>query len=64
MNDQQFVSILNTVWREHGLQMPTLRGDESPSSEFLGEWARFLEACVKKGVGLSDLRWQRVTIET
>jgi hypothetical protein len=64
MNDQRFISTLNTVWHQHGLRMPVLREDESPSSEFLAEWAAFLEDCVKKGIGLSDSRWQRVTIAT
>lgn len=64
MNDQRFISTLNAVWSEHGMQMPALRDDESPSSEFLAQWAGFLEGCVKKGIGLSDTRWQRVTIAT
>lgn len=64
MNDQQFISILNGVSRDHALNMPVLRKADSPTGDFLAEWARFLETCVKKGVGLSDARWKRVTIES
>ena len=64
MNDQQFISALNAVSRERGLNMPHLAGSEPPTGEFLAEWAEFLETCVKKGIGLSDPRWQRVTIES
>ena len=64
MNDRQFISTLNAVWHNRGMRMPVLSGDRSPSSEFLAEWAEFLEACVKKGIGLSDKRWQRVTIQS
>jgi hypothetical protein len=63
MNDQRFISILNAVSREHGLNMPLLGDDDSPTGEFLADWAHFLETCVRKGIVLSDPRWQRVTIE-
>jgi hypothetical protein len=64
VNDQQFISILNAVSQEKGLHLPALSGNEPPSGEFLSEWAVFLETCVKKGIGLSDPRWQRVSIES
>ncbi len=64
MNDQRFLTILNTVSRERGFYMPVLKSGESPSSGFLEDWAEFLETCVRSGVGLSDPRWQRVTIES
>jgi len=64
VNDERFISILNDVSGECGLCMPALSPGDSPSSEFLSDWARFLESCVKKGVELSDPRWQRVTIDT
>ena len=64
MNDQQFISVLNRVSQEMRLQMPILEAPESATSEFLGEWAAFLEGCVKRGLGLSDDRWQRVAIES
>ena len=64
MNDHQFISILNAVSRERSLHLPVLEPSESPSSDFLAEWAQFLETCVKKGVGLSDPRWQRVSVES
>lgn len=44
--------------------MPALDPEEGPTSNFLADWALFLESCVKKGVVLSDPRWQRVTINS
>ena len=64
MNDQKFLSILNEVSRERGFHVPALKRGESPSSRFLEDWAGFLETCVRKGVVLSDARWQRVSVET
>ncbi len=64
MNDQKFLSVLNAVSREHGFHLPVLKSGESPSSRFLEEWAGFLETCVRKGVVLSDPRWQHVTVES
>jgi len=64
VNDQQFISVLNAVSQEKGLHLPALTGNEPPSGEFLSEWALFLETCVKKGIGLSDPRWQRVSVES
>ena len=63
MDNKRFISKLNDITREHRLILPTLRKDETPSSEFLADWAKFLEMCVRKGVSLSDDRWQRVTVE-
>ena len=64
MNDQQFLSILNAVAREQRFHLPVLKPGESPSSGFLEDWAGYLETCVRKGVVLSDVRWQRVSIES
>ena len=62
MDDQRFVELLNGVAGEHRLRLPALGRGESPSSAFVSDWARFLELCVKKGVSLSDVRWQRLSI--
>ncbi len=64
MEDKVFVSKLNTIAREEGLKLPFLTAGESPSSEFLDDWARFLEQCVKDGVQLSDARWKRLTVQS
>jgi hypothetical protein len=64
MNDQRFLSILNSVSQERGFHVPVLKRGESPSSGFLEDWAEFLETCVRKGLVLSDPRWQRVAIES
>ena len=64
MNDHQFVSVLNAVSRDNRLRMPILDSPEAATSEFLSEWAGFLEDCVRKGAALSDTRWERVSIES
>jgi hypothetical protein len=64
VNDTQFITILNAVSRDRGLHLPVLTAGQSPSGEFLAEWAQFLETCVRKGVGVSDPRWQRVAVES
>ncbi|MFQ5512158.1 MAG: hypothetical protein ACE5EO_09940 [Candidatus Krumholzibacteriia bacterium] len=60
LDDQKFVAKLNQISRSHGRKLPVLRGGETPSGEFLDDWARFLENCVKGGIPLSDPRWQRI----
>jgi hypothetical protein len=62
MEDTVFVSKLNSIARDESLKLPFLSTGESPSTEFLDDWARFLELCVKEGVQLSDARWKRVTV--
>jgi hypothetical protein len=64
MNDQKFLSILNAVSRDRGFHLRVLERGEAPSSRFLEDWAGFLETCVRKGVALSDPRWQRVSVES
>jgi hypothetical protein len=61
MNDNQFISILNTASREHELVLHAGQG-EHPSGALLHAWARFLEACMQKGVDLGDPRWQHVAL--
>ena len=62
IDDPKFISKLNQISRNHGGSLPVLGGGETPSSEFLSDWARFLENCVKEGIPLSDPRWQRVGV--
>jgi hypothetical protein len=62
MNDKEFTGTLNTLSRELGLVMPTLQEDEAPPDGFLADWAHFLESAVKRGVKVSDPRWQRLTV--
>ena len=60
IDDQRFISKLNQIARGHVTPLPVLKRQEEPTSEFMSSWARFLEACVKEGIPLSDSRWQRV----
>lgn len=62
MNDKQFTGTLNTLSREFRLVMPELQEDEAPPDGFLADWAHFLETAVKRGVKVSDPRWQRLRI--
>ena len=60
IDDQKFIAKLNQIARGHGAPLPVLKREEDPTSEFMSDWARFLGACVKEGIPLSDPRWQRV----
>ena len=64
IDDELFVGKLNEIARENHLRLPSLRSGEVPTASFLVEWAKFLEDCVKKGIALSDERWQRLTLES
>jgi hypothetical protein len=63
MDDEVFITRINEIARLNRLRLPALSPGEPASAEFLAEWARFLEDCVKKGIGLSDEQWQRVTVQ-
>ncbi len=63
MDDRAFVTRLNDITREHRLKLPVLRKDEDASGHFLSDWVKFLELCVKKGLHLSDPRWQQLSVE-
>ncbi|MEE9270861.1 MAG: hypothetical protein V3V49_11435 [Candidatus Krumholzibacteria bacterium] len=63
IDDRKFISRLNQISRSHGATLPALKRGESPSGEFLADWARFLENCVKQDIPLSDPRWQRVGVQ-
>ena len=64
IDDELFVGKLNEIARANHLRLPSLRSGEVPTAAFLEEWAKFLEDCVKKGIALSDERWQRLTLES
>ena len=64
MDDGLFLERINEIARSQRLRLPAPRDLEAPSTAFLTEWARFLEDCVKKGIVLSDERWQRLTVES
>ena len=64
LNDDAFLTRINEISRGNRLRLPVLKPGELPSAAFLAEWAKFLEDCVKKGVALSDERWQRVTVKS
>jgi hypothetical protein len=61
MDDEQFIASINKVTAQGRLRLPVI--DESPpSGEAISAWAEFLEQCVKRGIKMSDSRWERVTI--
>ncbi len=61
MDDEQFISTINKITTQSRLRLPVI--DESPpSGEAISVWAEFLEQCVKRGIKMSDPRWERVTI--
>jgi hypothetical protein len=62
MEDALFLAKLNEIARENRLRLPALRSGELPTSDFLDDWAEFLESCVKNGIALSDDRWLRVAV--
>jgi hypothetical protein len=62
VNDPDFIRHLNDLSRRNELVLPIVAEGESPPAAFLEDWARFLEACVKRGIKLSDPRWQRLAV--
>lgn len=63
MNDDHFISTINEILRENHIALPVIKGGVPPTSDDVSLWAGFLESCVKRGVMLSDERWDRVTIQ-
>ena len=63
MDDQRFLSRINSISRDHGLMIPAIQEGEPPSGALLERWAQFLEACVKQSISLADPRWQRLNAE-
>jgi hypothetical protein len=61
MEDDQFVAKLNRIAGERRLALPGVDA-AAPSAEAVAAWAGFLEACVRRGIRLSDPRWKRLTL--
>lgn len=61
MDDTLFVTKLNAIVREHGFDLPRADAQE-PSVAQVESWAAFLRECVKRGIKLSDPRWQRISM--
>ena len=62
MDDEHFIRTLNRITSDNRLRLPVI--DESPpSGDTIAAWAGFLQLCLKRGVKLSDPRWDRVTIQ-
>ena len=61
MDDKQFLTRLNQVSAEYNLQLPAIT-ESPPSEEVVRVWAGFLHLCVKRGIMLSDPRWERITV--
>jgi hypothetical protein len=64
MDDDLFIQKINEIAHHNRLRLPAVKPGETPSADFLAEWARFLEDCVKRGIGLSDEHWQRVALKS
>jgi hypothetical protein len=61
MEDEQFIACINKIAAENRLRLPVI-DESSPTGEAISAWADFLQLCVKRGIMLSDPRWERVTI--
>jgi hypothetical protein len=64
MDEDVFVLKLNEIARDHHLKLPVLKRDETLSPKFMEQWAGFLEACLRKGLPLSDPMWQRLRVDS
>ncbi|UCH85581.1 MAG: hypothetical protein JSW50_07820 [Candidatus Latescibacterota bacterium] len=62
MDDTNFIKQINEIARQNQLKLPTVGKGDLPPTEFLDDWALFLETCVRSGIQLSDDRWQRVAV--
>jgi len=61
MDDEQFLKNLNRIAVENDFRLPVI--DESPpSADTVAAWAGFLHICVKRGIELSDPRWERIIV--
>ena len=62
MDDTHFIKRINEISRQNRLKLPSVGKGDLPPTDFLDDWALFLETCVKEGIHLSDDRWQRVAV--
>lgn len=62
VNNKAFITTLNDITRANRMVLPVLGRGEPPSGEFLSDWVKFLELCVKAGISLSDDRWGQLSI--
>jgi hypothetical protein len=60
IGDRRFVSTLNTVWDELGLDWGTPPAPADPAA--VASWARFLAACAQRGISVGDPRWRRLEV--
>ena len=59
LDDHQFLIRINREAARAGQPLPPLA---EPSSETLRVWGAVLEACLRKGISLSDRRWGQVSV--
>jgi hypothetical protein len=60
IDDRRFVSTLNSVWDELGLDFGNPPAAADPVA--VAAWARFLAACAQRGVSVGDPRWRRLEV--
>jgi hypothetical protein len=61
MNDQRFLRILNQAAEDAPLTGGTTGGRPDEAGA-VAAWARFLHACVARGVSVGDPRWRRLEL--
>jgi hypothetical protein len=60
IDDRRFVSTLNRVWDELGLNWGDPPAPADPDA--VAAWARFLAACTQSGISVGDPRWRRLEV--
>jgi hypothetical protein len=63
MNDRRFLAILNSVAAEMGTDLLSPPGEMS-EAEVVAAWARFLQACLGRGISVGDPRWRALEVRT
>jgi hypothetical protein len=63
MNDRRFLAILNDVAGEMGPQLFD-PGAGPGDARAVATWARFLHACVARGVMVGDRRWHALELRS
>lgn len=62
MDNKQFLSRINQILAERGEALPVLDAGSARDSAVVAAWADFLQECVRRGIQLSDRRWQRLRV--